>query len=758
MAMTAPPLQEPWPASIDLFICPDGIPVPSVFKYKNRNKEEREYQIVSWLGKGAFGRCFEVKNLREPSMRNRACKTLDKITFTAPKVVDRVKSEMRVMRKLPMHENVVALYDVFEDPERLCFLMEMCTSLTLHDLLQRRKRLTEFEARYFMYQLSCGMAALHDANIIHRDIKHSNLLLDSMNRIKICDFGMSVIIDAKSDRKTSFLGTPNFLAPEMVTREGRGHSFGVDVWAAGIMLYVMLYGRAPFNAPRTNVPTNDIKALYRKIVSDGIVFPPDSQTSDLVCNLINKLCCKDEERRISARDIPLDAWYSMQTNEQTPGYMPRAIFHRPINNMDEYNAMVFADRRAGTQTVENVAASARALVGASEKIFASDKRPVRRQPLESIPENGNRPLPSAISAGGSRVYKDAAPAAGAGAHVLRQQPAVPSVVRLGARSLAEAQTSHGYSLRARNVKPDSTGNGVSSGSAARLPTRDYMRSPLANRSHVRFQLHAPNSTPSNLSCQVNAEFGRVAKLSEEYIPSILEWKTRLQKFCQQTELYLRQPSKKLEYELSRIPEHKEKYPRVGIYVVNWMVMARYGLGFRLSDKSMGTLFNDNTSLLNDCASNSYVYVRPFENRSSIGYYSNENFPVQLDKKRRLLGSFAQKITKSFSAHIDRDICPHTAPSRNINCLLQAVSTNIGMVFMLTGNVLQFNMRNHSKLFLYRDAHIFYKDADGHKWHFDIEKGPAMLIRNTNIDIEQFLLCLGYAQKVVATWNLPSQKE
>ncbi|KAJ2184446.1 hypothetical protein GGH18_004649, partial [Coemansia sp. RSA 530] len=126
-----------------------------------------------------------------------------------------VKYEIRVMRRLPRHENVVAFNHLFEDRERLYMLMELCTSRTLHDLLQKRKRLSEFEARYFLAQLTRGIAALHEARIVHRDIKHSNLLLDHHNRIKIADFGLSTILETDADRKKSFLGTPNFLAPEL---------------------------------------------------------------------------------------------------------------------------------------------------------------------------------------------------------------------------------------------------------------------------------------------------------------------------------------------------------------------------------------------------------------------------------------------------------------------------------------------------------------------------------------------------------------
>ncbi|KAJ2546407.1 Cell cycle serine/threonine-protein kinase cdc5/MSD2, partial [Coemansia sp. RSA 1933] len=282
---------------------------------------------------------------------------------------------------------------------------------------------------------------------------------------------------------------------------------------------------------------------------------------------------------------------------------------------------------------------------------------------------------------------------------------------------------HSVSTRSQNrsSRDDSNGNG---------------------RSRMSSQPH--QSVTNDESCRVEAEFGRVTKLSEEYIPSLMRWKGRLQKFREQTAAYLERSSSSLEAELGSVNQtlSQNSFPHVGMYVLNWVMLPRYGLGFRLSDGTTGTLFNDNTSLLQPEGTSNYVYVRPFENRSSIGYYSEDKFPAQLEKKRKLLHTFARHIGKKFSANVDRDISPEPRDSEIVKCLLQALSTNVGMVFLLTGNVLQFNMNNHSKLFLYKDAHIYYKSSDGHKWHFDLRQGPAMLIRDSTIDIEQFLLCLG----------------
>ncbi|KAJ2765326.1 hypothetical protein IWQ56_004142, partial [Coemansia nantahalensis] len=193
--------------SSGVFTCADGVTVPAVIV--DQKGRGQEYRV------GAFGRCYEVEVLGHAMPSNWACKMLEKSSFKSRKIVERVRYEMKVMKQLPQHRNVVGFYHLFEDTERLYIMMEQCTRRTLHDLLLRRKRLTEFEARYFTAQLADGISALHRARIIHRDIKHSNLLLDGMNRIKIADFGLSTIVGESGDRKKSFLGTPNFLAPEL---------------------------------------------------------------------------------------------------------------------------------------------------------------------------------------------------------------------------------------------------------------------------------------------------------------------------------------------------------------------------------------------------------------------------------------------------------------------------------------------------------------------------------------------------------------
>ncbi|KAJ2640758.1 Cell cycle serine/threonine-protein kinase cdc5/MSD2 [Coemansia sp. RSA 1694] len=594
----------------------------------------------------------------------------------------------------------------------------------------------------------------------------------------------------------SFLGTPNFLAPELVTRNGEGHSFGVDVWATGILLYVMLYGKPPFNSQRA---TSNLQQLYGRIVDQQIEFPPDPHTSTSAKDLINKLCCKSEKYRVKASEICHESWFLIHADSSVPKFMPAAIFDRPIRNLQEFKELAAADPSSQSQRVQLQPATAlpvnaRGTASLLDKPNGSatlskalgrdtyGERLGRRQPLEPIPELTNRAAPTSNPLSAPRHV--AASALGnarnlpARVHVESEKENRHVVhqldrLKLGAHPplashQSSYQTSHGYALRSRASKPSSdvakvngSANGNGNGNGESKPayrTRDSEAAclpPLGRPpATVTPRLVAP------VQCQVRAEFGTVTKLSEEYIPSILKWKDRLRQFCQQTEKYLQRSAASLEAELNRAARlnaragQRADYPRVGMYVLSWLILTKYGLGFQLSDGTVGTLFNDNTSLLNVNDSGDYVYVRPYLDRSSIGRFSKDSFPAQLDKKRNVLRSFGKKMSEKLHATVDYDICPETTGTDLVKCLLQALSTSVGLVFLLTGNVLQFNMADRSKLFLYEDTHIFYKDERGNKWHFDLSQGPAMLVCDSTIDIERFLSCLEHAQKVLANWNLP----
>lgn len=127
----------------------------------------------------------------------------------------------------------------------LYFVMELCSAGELFYHLSNVNKLTEAEARYYVLQVLEALDYLHDNNIIYRDLKPENCLIDSRGDLKLADFGLS----KKTKTKTySFCGSPEYLSPEMLTFEGHGHRS--DVYQVGVLLYEMLVGLPPFYDPK----------------------------------------------------------------------------------------------------------------------------------------------------------------------------------------------------------------------------------------------------------------------------------------------------------------------------------------------------------------------------------------------------------------------------------------------------------------------------------------------------------------------------
>ena len=174
--------------------------------------------------------------------------------------------------------------------------MEFASHASLHSYLKAKpgRKLKEDEGKYIFKQVVDGIYYLHSKNIIHRDIKLENLLLDENKTLKIIDFGFSICV--KNDQRiNNFCGTPTYMAPEIVSKK---EYFGapVDVWALGVLLYVLLCGTFPFKA-------QEEKELYKKIIKGTYEFP--HHLSYGAKNLISKMLFYNPFERIQTKDVIL---------------------------------------------------------------------------------------------------------------------------------------------------------------------------------------------------------------------------------------------------------------------------------------------------------------------------------------------------------------------------------------------------------------------------------------------------------------------
>eukprot|EP00795_Rhopilema_esculentum_P004744 gene4744-21045_t len=256
------------------------------------------------LGKGGFARCYEVTDMQTD--RKYACKSISKLRIAKPHQKDKIANEVDLHKSIK-HRFVVGFQGYFEDEENVYILLELCSRKSLVQLLKQRRTLTEPEVRYFIHQTIQGVANVHDRNIIHRDIKLGNLFVNDDMEIRIGDFGLAVKVVDKNKKEMSVCGTPNYIAPEVLGKSG--HSFEVDTWALGCVMYTLLVGRPPFE-------TSCLKDTYMRIKNNEYAIP--SRVSRSAANLIQKLLSERPEDRPTLSSLFNNSFF-------TKGFLPRSL-------------------------------------------------------------------------------------------------------------------------------------------------------------------------------------------------------------------------------------------------------------------------------------------------------------------------------------------------------------------------------------------------------------------------------------------------
>ena len=240
------------------------------------------------LGKGGFGKCFELTSAENNKIY--ACKIIDKYYLRELKERQKIVREIKIHKSL-RHPNIVGFEHFFEDKDNIYILLELCTNNTLRDLIKKRKYLTELEVQCYMIQLIKGLKYLHSQKIIHRDIKLSNIFLTDKMELKIGDFGLVFKLSYQRERRNSYCGTLNYMAPEIIKQyRFNGHSYEVDIWSLGIVMYVLLVGRYPFYGENSD-------DIFDQISQNTYTFPEDKPISNSAKNLINQILVIDPDKR-----------------------------------------------------------------------------------------------------------------------------------------------------------------------------------------------------------------------------------------------------------------------------------------------------------------------------------------------------------------------------------------------------------------------------------------------------------------------------
>jgi len=265
----------------------------------------KNYRRGVFLARTANASYFEMKDLETNLLY--AGKVIPKSEIRNENEQARLMHEVKIHRSLE-HKNIVRFVDYFDDDRFHYIIQESWTKKSMKEHLKRRKTLTDPEIAYIVKQIAEAIACMHRANIIHRDIKLGNIFFNDEMVPKVGDFGLSIALSNDKDRRFSVLGTPNYVAPEVLTREG--HSFGVDVWALGVIAYTLAVGRPPFER-------GTFKETYQSIkkgdFDSSLVISPFSR--DFILNTVHV----DQSKRLTIDQVLEHPFLN------SPFYIPRRI-------------------------------------------------------------------------------------------------------------------------------------------------------------------------------------------------------------------------------------------------------------------------------------------------------------------------------------------------------------------------------------------------------------------------------------------------
>jgi len=292
------------------------------------------FHFVAVLGRGHFGKVIlaRYKNTGEYF----AIKALKKGDIIARDEVESLLAEKRIFEvaNSMRHPFLVNLFSCFQTKSHVCFVMEYAAG---GDLMMHIHADVFTEPRTVFYTacVVLGLQYLHENKIIYRDLKLDNLLLDTEGYVKIADFGLCKEGMGYGDRTGTFCGTPEFLAPEVLTETS--YTRAVDWWGLGVLIFEMLVGESPF-------PGDDEEEVFDSIVNDEVRYPRFLSLEAIA--IMRRLLRKNPERRLGAserdaEDVKKQAffrnvsWEDLLMRRVPPPFVPTITGSEDVTNFDE---------------------------------------------------------------------------------------------------------------------------------------------------------------------------------------------------------------------------------------------------------------------------------------------------------------------------------------------------------------------------------------------------------------------------------------
>ena len=286
----------------------------SSFKSSNHYNQ---YQFIRWIKSGGYGQVFLSKHVY--TNKEYAIKQIDTSEFSNEDLYN-ISRENLILRSM-VHKNVIRCYNSFAHENKFYTVMDFAEGGELTYLLKDKGALNEDEAKKIFKQIYEAVCYIHSRNIIHRDLKPNNILFLDKERthIVIIDFGISGMSNGNQKEKIK-AGTTRFLPPEIVGGEEFSSSQKLDIWALGVILFLMVEGCYPFNGKST-------KEIILAILKENIEFNKKIKISNALKNLIGGMLEKNHRFRIDDDSDLFNKWFN---------YSPPVIQRK--KTMDEKNS------------------------------------------------------------------------------------------------------------------------------------------------------------------------------------------------------------------------------------------------------------------------------------------------------------------------------------------------------------------------------------------------------------------------------------
>uniref|UniRef100_A0A667YAV4 Protein kinase C n=1 Tax=Myripristis murdjan TaxID=586833 RepID=A0A667YAV4_9TELE len=230
-----------------------------------------DFDLLRVIGRGSYAKVLLVR--LKKTERIYAMKVVKKELVNDDEDIDWVQTEKHVFEQASNHPFLVGLHSCFQTESRLFFVIEYVNGGDLMFHMQRQRKLPEEHARFYSAEISLALNYLHERGIIYRDLKLDNVLLESEGHIKLTDYGMCKEGLRPGDTTSTFCGTPNYIAPEIL--RGEDYGFSVDWWALGVLMFEMMAGRSPFDivGSSDNPDQNTEDYLFQVILEKQIRIP-----------------------------------------------------------------------------------------------------------------------------------------------------------------------------------------------------------------------------------------------------------------------------------------------------------------------------------------------------------------------------------------------------------------------------------------------------------------------------------------------------